>query len=92
MKYLVEYVNSESMEEQGSKNEIYKRYGKEWKIKELGGGHGNWLLTKKSDILINNKSYRKEVLEYYGKQRLTENLANRLRDEIEKGNIPAFLN
>ena len=45
------YIPSESMSVQGKKDEIYKRYGKDWNIREQGGGNGNWLLTRKSDVL-----------------------------------------
>lgn len=92
MRYVVEFIPSDERPEQGKRDEIYAKYGKEWNIRELGGRHGNWLLTKKSDILINNQSYRKEVLEYYGRARLTERLADRLRQEINDGHIPDFLN
>ena len=40
------YIPSESMSVQGKKDEIYKRYGKDWNIREQGGGNGNWLLTR----------------------------------------------
>ena len=43
------YIPSESMSVQGKKDEIYKRYGKDWNIREQGGGNGNWLLTRKSE-------------------------------------------
>ena len=32
------YIPSESMSVQGKKDEIYKRYGKDWNIREQGGG------------------------------------------------------
>ena len=31
------YIPSESMSVQGKKDEIYKRYGKDWNIREQGG-------------------------------------------------------
>ena len=34
------YIPSESMSVQGKKDEIYKRYGKDWNIREQGGGNG----------------------------------------------------
>ena len=49
------YIPSESMSVQGKKDEIYKRYGKDWNIREQGGGNGNWLLTRKSDVLVDEK-------------------------------------
>lgn len=53
----INYVESQSMTTQGKWDAIVKRYGKEWTIKPLGGGTGNWLLTKKSDVLVKGKSY-----------------------------------
>lgn len=83
----ISFIQSESMSVQGKKAEIYKRYGKEWSIREQGWGNGNWLLTKKSDILVDGKSYRSFVLEYYGKSRLTEKLANKFREDLISGAI-----
>ena len=59
------YIPSESMSVQGKKDEIYKRYGKDWNIREQGGGNGNWLLTRKSDVLVDGKSYRTFVLDKF---------------------------
>ena len=83
----VRFIPSQSMSVQGKQREIYQKYGNEWNIKELGGGNGNWLLTKKSDILVDGKSYRSFVLEHYGKSKLTENLANKFRDDLINGVI-----
>ena len=38
----IRYVESESMSVQGKRDEVYRRYGKEWNIREQGGGNGNW--------------------------------------------------
>ncbi len=81
------YIPGDSMHVQGKKDEVYKKYGKKWSIKELGGGMGNWLLTKKSDVLIDGISYRSFVLDCYGKSQLTEKLVNQFRDDINKGKI-----
>lgn len=81
------FVESQSMTVQGKANEVFKKYGKEWSIKEQGGGNGNWLLTKKSDVLIDGVSYRHFVLDIYGKSRLTKNLVERFRKDLESGKI-----
>ena len=70
------YIPSESMSVQGKKDEIYKRYGKDWNIREQGGGNGNWLLTRKSDVLVDGKSYRTFVLEHYGNVTAQRRLGN----------------
>lgn len=83
----IKYVESQSMAVQGKKSEIIRRYGKEWNIKEQGGGNGNWLLTKKSDVLVDGKSYRNYVLEHYGKLKLTQKLVDKFRDDVDNGTI-----
>lgn len=83
----VVYVPSESMSVQGKFREIYRRYGSEWNIREKGNGYGNWLLTKKSDVLVNGVSYRDFVLNYYGEDILTKKLVNKFRNDLENGKI-----
>ena len=48
-----DYVSGDSMSVQGSWRDVRDAYGDNWNISKLGGGHGNWLLTIKSDLLIN---------------------------------------
>lgn len=81
------FISSESKSVQGKSHEIYKKYGKEWNIQERGGGGGNWLLTKKSDVLIDGKSYRNFVLGHYSKSILTENLVNEFKKDLANGTI-----
>lgn len=79
------YIESQSMNVQGKANDIYKKYGKEWNIKDLG--YGNWLLTKKSDVLVNGASHRKNILELYHKTSLTRSLFERYCRDIETGKV-----
>ena len=81
------YVASDSRSVQGKFDEIRKRYGKEWNIKEQGGGNGNWLLTKRSDVLVDGKSYRSFVLDHYGRSKLTEKLVNQFREDVINGKV-----
>lgn len=83
----IRFIPSDSRTVQGKKAEVYKRYSNEWSIREQGGGNGNWLLTKKSDILVDGESYRSFVLAYYGRTKLTENLANKFIDDVMSGVI-----
>lgn len=83
----IRYVDSESWHVQGKWCEMNKKYGKEWRISELGGGNGNWLLTKRSDVLVNGVSYREFVLEHYQKRALTKNLVDKFREDVENGKI-----
>ena len=43
----VQFLKSEKKKVQGKREEIYKKYGKEWEILELGNSNGNWSLNKK---------------------------------------------
>lgn len=81
------FVKSQSMTVQGKANEVYKKYGREWSIKEQGGGNGNWLLTKNSDVFVDGVSYRIFVLKFYHKTRLTKNLVKRFREDLESGKV-----
>lgn len=81
------YIKGDAIPVQGKKEEIYKKYGKEWHIQEHGNGNGNWLLTKLSDVLVNGKSYRDLVLEYYKKSKLTENLVEEFKKDIKNKKI-----
>lgn len=79
------FVPSQSMTVQGKKDEIYKKYGKNWFIRPLGGGYGNWFLTRSSDVLVNGISYRAFILNLYNKSRLTEALVERFRNDLSNG-------
>jgi len=79
------YIESQSMKVQGKWIDIKKRYGKEWNIKDLG--FGNWLLTKKSDVLVNGLSHREKILELYHKTSLTRSLFERYCRDIESGKV-----
>lgn len=84
------YIESESIPIQGKKEEIYKKYvkeNKEYHIKEQGNGNGNWLLTKPSDVLVNGKSCRDFVLEYYKRSKLTKKLVEKFKKDVKKGVI-----
>ena len=81
------YVEADSMTVQGKEREIYKKYGKEWHISELGGGCGNFLLTKRADVLVDGKSCRDFVLDHYNRKKLTEKLFNKFKEDVNSGKI-----
>ncbi len=83
----INYVASETMTVQGKWDKIVKRYGKEWSINPLGGGNGNGLLTRKSDVLVNRKSYRDFILNHYERYRLTEKLFDKFLNDLLSGKI-----
>ncbi|MCL2753392.1 MAG: hypothetical protein FWE44_04500 [Defluviitaleaceae bacterium] len=84
---VVYILGGEPIPVQGKRDEIYNKYGKEWNIKEHGGGHGNWLLTKNADVLVDGKSYRDYALNHYGKKKLTKKLADKFEEDIRSGKI-----
>ena len=81
------FIEAESMTVQGTYSSIFKRYGKSWSIKPLGKGNGNWLLTRRSDVLIGGVSYRDFVLNHYNKSRLTRALFERFCDDVKNGKV-----
>lgn len=85
----VNYVKSFSITAQGTYEKVRKEYKEEdgYRIKELGGGNGNWLVTKPSDILVNGKSCREFVLNHYRRDRLTEKLAEQFRNDLDAGEV-----
>ena len=87
MMYHVTYVPSRSMVVQGKYDEVMHKYGKEWKVSPEGRGNGNWLLTKRADVLVDGKSYRSFVLDFYGRSKLTEKLVDRFREELNNGKV-----
>ena len=83
----IRYIESKSRSVQGKEREVYDKYGKDWNIKEKGGGNGNWLLTKQSDVEVDGKSYKEFVLDYYGRERLSQKLVDKFREDVEMGKI-----
>ena len=83
----IRYIESQTKTVQGKENEIRRKYGKEWKIQPLGGGNGNWLLSKNSDVLVDGVSYRYFVLEKYHEDKLTKGLFEQFRKDVEDSNI-----
>lgn len=83
----IRYVESESMTVQGKQDEVFRKYGSSWKISQQGGGHGNWLLTRKSDVLVDGKSCRGIILDHYNKVKLTRKLFERFCDDLKSGKI-----
>ncbi len=79
------FIESQSMTVQGKSFDIRKKYGNTWTIKQLGNGNGNWLLTKKSDVIVNGVSRREYILNHYGRKRLTKNLFDIFLKDVKNG-------
>lgn len=80
MAHVIVYVPSERKRDQGKYSEVARR-NKGCRITELGGGYGNWICYKEADVLVDGRSFRDAVLEYYNKEKLTENLVDRFRQQ-----------
>ena len=85
--HTISYRPSDSMSVQGSRDEVFRRYANEWHISEEGGGHGNWLLTKKADVLVDGKSCREFILDHYSRKKITDKLAEKFQSDLENGII-----
>lgn len=81
------YQNSEQMQVQGSKQDVIRRYGKTWTIAPLGGGNGNWILSRPADILINGISCKDKILMFYGRSRVSEKLAQQVAADLQSGKV-----
>ena len=44
-------------------------------------------MTKKSDVLVDGRSYRSFVLEHYGESRLTQKLVDRFIEDVKNGKV-----
>ena len=85
--YAVQYVPSESFSFQGNDTEVQRRRRQGYNVKPLGGGGGNWLATKRSDVLVNGESYREFVLDHYRRDKLTETLAKQFEQDLNTGKV-----
>ena len=83
----IRYVPGDSITVQGKSDEVYRKYGKEWHIQPQGGGNGNWLLTRSSDVFVDGISCRRFVLEHYGRVKLTPKLVDKFREDLKNGKI-----
>ena len=87
IKLRVSFRQGESMVAQGKRDEVKKMYGKGMHQSELGKGNGNWLFTKRADVTVNGISCRDFVLDHYGRDKLTDKLAEKFADDLESGKI-----
>lgn len=85
--YKVLYVPSESIPFQGNDSEVQRRRKQGYSVRARGGGGGNWLAIKRSDVLVNGESYREFVLDHYGRNNLTEALAKQFEQDLNTGKV-----
>ena len=85
--YTVLYVPSESITFQGNDTEVQRRRKQGYSVRPLGGGGGNWLGIKRSDVLVNGESYREFVLDYYRRDKLTEALTKQFEQDLNTGKV-----
>ncbi|NLL26931.1 MAG: hypothetical protein GX255_05850 [Erysipelotrichia bacterium] len=85
----IQYINFQQKFVQGTEREIFRTYGKDWTISKLGNGP-NWLVTKECDNIINGKSYRDDMLIFYGASRLTPDIIEKFKKDFAEGKIKLF--
>lgn len=84
----MKYIRSENFTVQAPKDEVYTKYvGNGYTVKPEGKGNGNWIVSKKGDVLVDGISQREFILEYYNRKRFTESLAMKFMQDVEDGNI-----
>lgn len=84
---FIRYVRSNTRKAQGNYREAKRRIGKNKYINELGNGNGNWWGYDKADILVDGKSFGKQVLEFYKRKNLSEDLKEKFENDIDEGKI-----
>jgi hypothetical protein len=91
------FKKSDNKEEQGKREKIVKYLKQGYKIKEERNGY--WLLTKKAECLVSISfddeteviNLRRQILDFYSKDRLTQNLCDKFEKELKNGSIGVYL-
>lgn len=87
------FIPSESTTHQGNRNSIQKYLNDGYYIKESRNGF--WVLVKSSVVLVTLKNsvtqqqfnMKEDILDYYGKQKMTEKLFERFEKDASSGKI-----
>ena len=82
----VTLIEGQKMKVQGKKQEVFKRY-KGWRIMSLGNGNGNWLVTKKCEVMVDGRERSDEVRKLYNREKITSNLIENLKEDMESGKV-----
>lgn len=92
----VRYQPSERHAAQGKLHEILREAKpRGYSVTELGGGHGNWLVYRKTAIFVlveeEGESFEinvtSRVKNIYGRQKITKKLVETFRTDIATGKI-----
>ena len=89
----IEYERSDTIEKQGPRDAITKYLKKGYYVKEARNGY--WVLVRTSRVIITVKSsagtqdmnMKQEILNYYGKQRISEKLIGTFEQDIDNKKI-----
>lgn len=90
---IVNYEPSDNIEKQGKYEKIKKYEKLGYYIKEERNGY--WVLVKAAKVLVtltNSKcthtfNMKSDILNYYGKQKISKNLVDTFRDDVGNGKI-----
>lgn len=90
------YVRSDKMEVQGSLERIKKICKREgYEIKESRNGY--WVLIKRAKVFITTErdvtpqNIKGDILDHYGKQRISESLVKKFMQDINKEKVCVYL-
>lgn len=90
------YTPSETVELQGTYEKIQKVCKqKGYSVKESRNGY--WVLIKKAKVFIttdkdsNPKNIKGEILEYYGKTKISKSLVEKFIQHIEKSKVGVYI-
>lgn len=93
----INYVSSDSVELQGKRSKIQKYLDKGFYVKESRNGY--WVLVKPPEINVTLSdgdttetfNMKEDVCDHYNRQRVTDNLVEKFRKDVNAGNISITL-
>lgn len=91
----IDYIKFDTTTLQGKRQDIERFLKEGFHINESQSRNGYWVLYRPANILVTiddsshkkGRYMKKEVCEYYGRERISEGLTDRFRDDIYNGNI-----
>ncbi len=89
----INYEKSDTIEIQGKREKIEKYLKKGYSVKEERNGY--WVLIKKAEVWVTlSNTYctgkfnmKADILDYYGKQKISTNLVEKFQKDVNDGKI-----
>ncbi len=94
---LIVYEHSDTIEKQGTRDSISKYLKNGYYIKEDRNGY--WVLVKPSKVMVTLKSsigtqtsnLKEDILDFYGKRRISKKQTDKFAKDIDDGKVFVFL-